>query len=62
MEHKKEWYESRTMWFNLITGAVGMASNMIMEGGLSPKMAAGLATFVMVGNLVLRALTSSPIK
>lgn len=58
----KKWYHSKTMWFNLVTGTSAIASNLIAEGGLSPQMNSALATFVMIGNMVLRAITDQPIE
>ena len=61
-ESGKKWYQSRTMWFNIISGAIGVASafqNSVLAS--DPKIQAGFALFVTIGNAVLRTITSEPI-
>ena len=61
IEDSKKWYHSRTLWFNVLTGVVGVSTILITEGRLSKEVASGLATFVTIGNIILRILTTKPI-
>ena len=61
IEDSKKWYHSRTLWFNVLTGVVGVSTILITEGKLSPQITSGLATFVTLGNIILRILTTKPI-
>jgi len=59
----KKWYQSKTVWFNLLTGLVGIATTLSESPFASdPKVKAGFLTFVAIGNLVLRNITSQPIQ
>ena len=61
IEDSKKWYHSRTLWFNVLTGVIGVSTILITEGRLSKEVASGLATFVTIGNIILRILTTKPI-
>ena len=61
IEDSKKWYHSKTLWFNVLTGVVGVSTILITEGRLSKEVASGLATFVTIGNIILRILTTKPI-
>jgi len=55
---KKPWYKSKTLWFNVVSGAVMLASE-AASLGIDPKISAAVIT---VGNLVLRLLTHEGVK
>lgn len=58
----KHWYQSKTIWFNAITGAVALATTVEKSPFASdPKVQAGFALFVAIGNSVLRFLTDQPL-
>ncbi len=61
MESKK-WYESKTLWVNIVAGAVTLAGAFGLDLGLTPETQAELVAGVMVAvNIVLRFITSKPI-
>ena len=55
---KKKWYKSKTVWFNIVSGAV-MAASEAARLGIDPKVA---GIVVVVGNIVLRLMTREGIK
>lgn len=59
----KKWYTSKTIWFNVIFTALTILSNSLpalqSQFQITPEVYAMIAGFV---NIVLRAITSSPIK
>ena len=58
----KKWYQSRTMWANLIAGVVTVAGAFGLELGLDAAAQAQLVAGVMViVNLWLRAVTKKRI-
>lgn len=57
----KEWYKSKTIIFNILSGLVGIAASLQMDKGVPPHTAEIFGSIVMVGNIVLRLLTDSPI-
>ena len=54
----KPWYLSKTIWFNVITGALELIQALGGVGLLPPGV---LAVAVHVGNCALRLITSQPI-
>ncbi len=60
----KHWYESKTIWFNAIVVAVGLATSATpaLESYMSAEMYAVIATFVAFINALLRLVTGQPIK
>jgi len=56
----KKWYESKTMWFNiigLIVAAAGEFTNAFPTGQV-----AKIAGFILtIGNIILRLLSTTPI-
>ncbi len=60
----KHWYESKTIWFNAIVIAVGLATSATpaLESFMSAEVYAVIATFVAFINAVLRLVTGQPIK
>lgn len=60
----KHWYQSKTIWFNAIIVAVGLATSATpaLESYMSAEMYGVLASFVAFVNAVLRLATGQPIK
>lgn len=60
----KHWYESKTIWFNAIVVAVGLATSATpaLEQYMSAEMYGVIASFVAFVNAVLRLVTGQPIK
>ena len=56
----KHWYESRTIWFNVLTAAVMIASQLTDIFPASHHIAV-FTTIVTVGNVLLRLLTTQGI-
>jgi hypothetical protein len=57
MKHLKGLLKSKTFWFNAITGVVSVVD--ALNGKLIPAEISG--TIIMVGNVVLRLLTTKPV-
>ena len=58
----KKWYESKTLWANIIAGAATIATVFGVDLGLTPETQAELVAGVMVlVNIMLRFVTSQPI-
>jgi len=58
----KPWYTSKTLYANLIAGAVTVAGVFGVDLGLSPEAQAQLVAGVMVVvNIVLRFVTTKPL-
>ena len=59
----KKWYTSKTIWFNVIFTVLTILSNSLpaiqTQFQITPEVYAMIAGFV---NIVLRAITTSPIK
>ena len=60
----KPWYESKTIWFNLIIAAMTMATAATpsLEPLMTPEVYGVLATGVAFINAILRLVTGKPIK
>lgn len=60
----KHWYQSKTIWFNAIIVAVGLATSATpaLEQYMSAEMYGVIASFVAFINAVLRLATGQPIK
>lgn len=57
----KKWYQSRTIWLNLISIFVEVG-NMLLTNPIIPVQFTGYLTIIVnVLNIVLRTLTSTPI-
>jgi hypothetical protein len=54
----KQWYQSKTFWFNVITMLIGIIQVISKSYPISPEL---LALIVGVGNLILRSLSGEPI-
>ena len=60
--NSKPWYLSKTMWANLIGGAVTIGGAFGLDLGLTPETQAQLVAGIMaVVNIVLRFVTKRPI-
>ncbi len=57
METKK-WYESKTLWVNIVGGVVVVVQYV---SGINPAWAEGTAATLVILNLILRLLTNQPI-
>jgi len=63
----KQWYTSKTMWFNIATILVAVGSEMTpILGVLDPETADVVTPMVLVatavGNIILRSVTSKPVR
>lgn len=57
----KKWYESKTIWLNVISLGIEVA-NLLMANPIIPAKFAGTLTIIVnVLNIVLRTLTTKPI-
>ena len=63
MPTTKPWYESKTMWFNLISGALVLAGALVpgLRAFISPEGYEIITAAVVFGNAVLRSVTSQGI-
>ena len=62
MEDNKPWFASKTLWANIIAGAVTVAGAFGLDLGLAPETQASLVAGVMVVvNIVLRFVTTKPL-
>jgi len=57
----KDWYKSRTLWLNLISIAVLIAAELAKFPNLA-QYAPYLLLAVNVGNIVLRTITTEPLR
>lgn len=62
----KHWYASKTVWFNVLAGAVAVATLFGYTGDFStPEIADKVNSFLpvvaFVGNLILRFVTKKPV-
>lgn len=58
----KVWYKSKTLWFNALTGVVGILTALVKDGGLNPQTVGYIGTAVGLVNIGLRLLTDQPIE
>jgi membrane protein YdbS with pleckstrin-like domain len=58
----KKWYQSKTLWFNLLALVAAVAANYGYTGELSPEWEVFAPVIVVVVNLVLRLVTKEPIE
>lgn len=57
----KKWYQSRTIWINLISLGIEVG-NMLMVNPIIPVRFAGVLTIIVnIANIVLRTLTTTTI-
>lgn len=58
----KKWWASKTLWANIIAGAVTVGTAFGLKLGLDPQAQAELVAGVMViVNIILRFVTTKPI-
>ena len=59
----KKWYQSKTVWTNILTIAVGIISAIVSQEGLIPPVVLKWM-FVSMGviNVILRAITTTGIE
>tara|TARA_R110000787_G_C13392686_1_gene442769 strand:- start:1294 stop:1488 length:195 start_codon:yes stop_codon:yes gene_type:complete len=61
MEAKK-WFESKTLWVNLLAGIGAITGAIGIDIGLTPEMQLSVVTAIMaVVNVVLRVKTKQPV-
>ena len=61
MEAKK-WFESKTLWVNLLAGIGAITGAIGIDIGLTPEMHLSVVTAIMaVVNVVLRVKTKQPV-
>ena len=62
MNDTKPWFQSRTLWVNLVAGAVTLGGVFGVDLGLTAETQAELvAGILVVVNIVLRFVTTKPI-
>lgn len=58
----KPWFQSKTVWFNIVSMAVTVAALLADPGVVSDPRVVGIAAAVVtVGNMALRVITAVPI-
>ena len=63
MNDDKKWYKSKTVWFNIVSGGIAIATALQNSALASdPKVQAGVALFITLGNVALRFVTEEAIK
>ncbi|RLC74623.1 MAG: hypothetical protein DRJ03_31650 [Chloroflexi bacterium] len=60
-ENGKEWWKSRTVWFNVLAFIVAVAAEFGYTGELPDEWAVFVPAAVAIINLILRWLTKEPI-
>ena len=58
----KKWYQSKTLWFNLVALAAAVLANYGYTGVLPAEWELFVPAIVVVVNFVLRLLTKEPIE
>jgi uncharacterized membrane protein YadS len=62
MNESKPWYQSKTLWANIVAAAATLATVLGVDIGLTPETQAELVAGIMVAvNIVLRFVTRTPI-
>ena len=63
MNDGKKWYQSRMVWFNLLSGGVKIATELQGSGMFSDSRADMIFALVVgIGNVILRLDTKNPIQ
>ncbi len=57
----KKWYQSKTLWFNILTVLVGTVGELTNVITMDAKTAQIFAAVLAVGNFILRFLTTTSI-
>lgn len=58
----KKWYQSRTLWMNVVSIVVVLTTALADPSLISPQVAAGAGVALSVANIVLRLITELPIE
>jgi hypothetical protein len=63
----KRWWQSKTVWFNVATGLIGIGTEAAalvdaVPEGWQETARLGLVALVAVGNVILRLVTSEPVR
>ena len=54
----KKWYQSKTLWVNVVTLAITIITTLITQNIIAPEIGAAV---LGVANIILRLLTNQPI-
>ena len=57
----KKWYQSKTLWFNILTAAVAVIGQVTNTIPLSASAMKIFAVVLAVGNMLLRLITTTSI-
>lgn len=59
----KPWWESRTIWLNIVVGAVGVveASSDVLKSIVPPEVLGGVLVGTALINVFLRSVTGQPV-
>jgi len=57
----KKWYESKTLWFNVLALVVAVAANYGYTGELPSEWGLFVPVIVIIINLILRLVTKQPL-
>jgi hypothetical protein len=57
----KNWWQSKTLWFNFLTAVVGVVGDLTNQIKFDAKTGAIFSIILVVGNSLLRFLTTQPI-
>lgn len=58
----KKWYESKTLWVNLLAGIAAITGAFGIDIGLTPEVQTTIVTGVMaLVNIALRVVTKQPV-
>ncbi len=58
----KKWYESKTLWFNILALVVAIAAAFGYTGELPPEWSIFVPAIVAIINIALRIVTHQPIE
>ncbi len=61
MEPAKPWYESKTIWANVLSIAIAILILVADVPGLSPESRTWLTVILGIANILLRFVTDQPI-
>ena len=59
MEESKKWYQSKTLWANVVAGVAGLIQSMTGTAWIDPEAQIGILALV---NVVLRIITKTSLK
>ena len=62
MQAPKSWWQSKTIWFNILAFLVSVAAGFGYTGELPPEWAVFVPAVIALNNMILRWVTTQPIK